>query len=148
LLAAIVEARRRFWSDSDRHRVERVNMLGAWTKITAQALEAIGAGDGSLAGAIAEDFAARRWQRMALFPGVTDALDRLRGRGVTLALVTNGDATHQRRKIQQYGLAGFFDAVLIEGEFGVGKPDPAVYRHVLTTLGADPAETWMVGDHL
>ena len=36
----------------------------------------------------------------------------------------------------------------LEGEFGVGKPEESVYRHVLRALGAAPAEAWMVGDHL
>ncbi len=148
LLAAIVSARRSFWSDPERHRRERVDMLGAWRKITSQALEDLGAPDGALAAAIAEDFAERRWRCMTLFPGVTDALERLKRREIPLALVTNGDASHQRRKIAQHDLARFFDVILIEGEFGTGKPDEAVYRHVLGALDATPSDTWMVGDHL
>jgi len=38
--------------------------------------------------------------------------------------------------------------VVIEGEFGCGKPDARVYRHALETLGAHPRDAWMVGDHL
>jgi putative hydrolase of the HAD superfamily len=36
---------------------------------------------------------------------------------------------------------------VIEGEFGTGKPDAAVYRHALATLGTPAAATWMVGDN-
>jgi putative hydrolase of the HAD superfamily len=85
---------------------------------------------------------------MTLFPGVEDALHRLRRRGVALALVTNGDVHQQRRKIEQYDLARFFDVILIEGEFGAGKPDESVYRHVLSALRTDPSDAWMVGDNL
>ncbi len=148
LVAAIARRRRWFWDDPERHRRERVDMLGAWRKITAHALADIGAPDPALAAAIAGDFAARRWERMELFPGVADALDRLRQRRVSLALVTNGDRRHQRRKIEQHDLARFFDVILIEGEFGVGKPEESVYRHVLDALEARPSEAWMVGDHL
>lgn len=148
LHAAIVRTRRWFWGDPDRHRRERVDMLGAWRKIVARALADVGAPDERLAGAVARDFAARRWERMALFPGVSEALGRLRQRGVLLALVTNGDRSQQRRKIEQYDLSRSFDVILIEGEFGAGKPDESVYRHVLARLGASPAEAWMVGDHL
>ncbi len=148
LVAAIARTRRWFWSDPERHRRERVDMPGAWRKITAHALTDIGPPDGALAAAIAQDFAARRWERMELFPGVREALDRLRQRGVALALVTNGDRSHQRRKVEQYDLARFFDVILIEGEFGVGKPDESVYRHVLESLDARPSEAWMVGDNL
>jgi putative hydrolase of the HAD superfamily len=148
LMEAIVRARRWFWSDPERHRRERVDMEGAWRKITAHALGALGARDDSLAAAIAQDFSGRRFRCMTLFPGVTDALGRLRQCGVTLALVTNGDARHQRRKISQHDLGGFFDAIVIESEFGVGKPDESVYRHVLTELRVTPPQAWMVGDHL
>ena len=123
-------------------------MLEAWRAISAHALAEIGVPDVTMAAAIAEDFAARRWQRMALFPGVEDALHRLRVRGVSLALVTNGDVRQQRRKVEQYDLARFFDVILIEGEFGAGKPDESVYRHVLSALDADPSDAWMIGDNL
>ncbi len=148
LAAAIARRRRWFWDDPERQRRERLDMPGAWRKITAQALADIGASDGALAAAIAGDFAARRWARMELFPGVTDTLDRLRQCRVSLALVTNGDRSQQRRKIEQHDLARFFDVILIEGEFGVGKPEESVYRHVLDSLEVRPSEAWMVGDNL
>ena len=148
LVESVRQARRWFWDDPERHRRERVNMLGAWSKIVAEGLARLGRPDAALAAAIAEDFAARRWDVMQLFPGVVDALDRLRGTGVTMALVTNGDRSQQRRKIERYDLARFFDVILIEGEFGVGKPEAAVYRHVLERLGVPAREAWMVGDHL
>jgi putative hydrolase of the HAD superfamily len=147
LVAAIAGARRWFWSDPERHRRERTDMPAAWRKIAERGLAEIGAPE-ALAADIAGDFAARRWARMALYPKVPETLDRLRQRGVSLALVTNGDRTQQRRKVEQYDLARFFDVILIEGEFGVGKPDAAVYRHVLDALGARPSQAWMVGDNL
>jgi putative hydrolase of the HAD superfamily len=127
LAATVARARRWFWDDPERHRRERVDMMAA---------------------SLAEDFAARRWQRMRLFPGVVDALGRLRDGGVGLGLVTNGDRRQQRRKIEQHDLAKFFDVIVIEGEFGAGKPEEAVYRHALAALRARPDEAWMVGDHI
>ena len=92
--------------------------------------------------------AARRWDVMQLFPGVVDALGHLRDGGVAMALVTNGDRGQQRRKIEQFDLARFFDVILIEGEFGAGKPDDRVYHHVLDRLCIKATEAWMVGDNL
>jgi putative hydrolase of the HAD superfamily len=45
-------------------------------------------------------------------------------------------------------LEPFFDYVLIEEEFGAGKPDPRVYLQALDQLHVAPGEAWMVGDHL
>jgi putative hydrolase of the HAD superfamily len=148
LVAALARSRRWFWDDPDRHRRERTDMMGAWTKIVTHALDAIGHPGDVLAAGVAEAFAESRWERMDLFPGVREALTRLRERGIPLALVTNGDRRQQRRKIERYDLARFFDIVVIEGEFGVGKPDEAVYRHVLGALAVPAIAAWMVGDHL
>jgi putative hydrolase of the HAD superfamily len=148
LVEALAESRRWFWGDPDRHRRERTDMLGAWRKIAEEALARAGAPDAAVAAGLAEDFAARRRAAWRLFPETLDVLRQLRGRQVRLALVTNGDQRHQRDKIERHGLAVFFDAILIEGELGVGKPEPIVYQRALVALGADPAEASMVGDHL
>jgi putative hydrolase of the HAD superfamily len=148
LADAVRIARRWFWDDVTRQRTERMNMMGAWAKIAANGLERVGAPSPELAARIAEDFAARRWAVMRLFPGVPEALGRLCASGVPMALVTNGDKSQQRRKIEQFDLAGFFDVIVIEGEFGVGKPEEIVYRHALECLGIAPTEAWMVGDHI
>jgi putative hydrolase of the HAD superfamily len=149
LVAALAATRRWFWDDPERHRRERRQMLRAWTQIATHALEAYGAPAPELAAAIAADFSARRRSVMALFPETLGCLGALRARGLPLALVTNGDAREQRWKIERCALAPFFDAIVIEGELGAGKPDPVVYETALKALGVEPgADVWMVGDHL
>jgi putative hydrolase of the HAD superfamily len=148
LVAALAETRRSFWSDPEHNRRERVHMVRAWTRIATLALERCG-GDPRLGAAIAEAFAAQRRSVMTLFPDAVQVLTALRERGTPLGLVTNGDAREQRAKIERHDLARFFDAIVIEGEFGAGKPDAAVYRTALSGLGvAAGPEVWMVGDHL
>ena len=148
LVEAVRKARRWFWDDAERHRRERVDMPGAWRKIAAHGLERLGAPNPVLAAAVAQDFAARRWAAMRLFPQVPEVLGRLRRDGVPMALVTNGDKSQQREKIERYDLGRYFDVILIEGEFGAGKPEEIVYRHVLERLGVPAREAWMVGDNL
>jgi len=148
LVTTIAETRRWFWDDPARHRRERVNMLGAWQHIVEFALERLGQPGPALAAAVAREYAASRRAVMRLFPDSLACLTELRRRGVPLALVTNGDATQQRDKIERHDLARFFDVILVEGEFGAGKPEEAVYRHVLEALGLTPADALMVGDHL
>ena len=89
LLAALAETRTWFWTgDPARHARERVNMLGAWTKIVAEALARCGCADETLAAAIAREYAARRRDTMRLFPETRAFLDALRTRGLPLALGT------------------------------------------------------------
>jgi len=149
LVAALAKSRRWFWDDPERQRRERLNMLRAWTQIAAYALEAYGAPAPELAAAIAAEFSARRRAVMSLFPEALACLDALRAHGLPLALVTNGDASEQRWKIERCALAPYFRAIVIEGEVGAGKPDAVVYRTALKALGVEPGpDVWMVGDHL
>ena len=138
LTAAVERARRWFWADPARHARERVDMLGAWTKIAAAALSALGHPDDTLASVLARDFASRRRAAMRLHADATPCLARFRAQGIPLALVTNGDAAMQRDKIARFDLGRWFDVVAIEGELGIGKPDPHVYRYVLDALGVPP----------
>lgn len=148
LVAAIAEARRWFWADPERHRRERVNMLRAWQRIVEHALGRLGVRPDGLAPVIAREYAARRREVMRLFPDAVAGLERLRRHGVALGMVTNGDAGQQRDKIARHDLARFFDVIVIEGEFGAGKPDEVVYRHALEALRVAPEDAWMIGDHL
>jgi putative hydrolase of the HAD superfamily len=148
LVAALALSRRTFWKDPEHNRRERVHMVRAWTQIASRALEDCG-GDPRLGAAIAEAFAASRRSVMALFPDALGFLTGLRSRGLPLGLVTNGDAREQRAKIERHGLAGFFDVIVIEGEYGAGKPDAAVYLAAMSALAVRPGpDVWMAGDHL
>jgi putative hydrolase of the HAD superfamily len=82
------------------------------------------------------------------YPSAIDTLDALRARGVRMALLTNGEAKNQRRSVVQHKLEQYFDCVVIEGEFGIGKPDERVFRHALQACSSEPSSTWMVGDSL
>ena len=77
--------------------------------------------------------------------GMERAVEQARGRG-PVGLLTNGPSDLQRLKLEQAGLADAFDTVVVSGEAGVGKPDPAVFALVLDQLGAAPDRTVMVGD--
>ena len=148
LLAAIHESRAWFWSDPERHRRGRLNLEAARYEIVTAALLQLGVDAPALADEIARSYAAARDASIQPFPGAIETLRGLRKRSVKLALITNGRGTDQRGKITTHALEPLFDYVLIEGEFGAGKPDPRVYLHALAELKATPAEAWMVGDNL
>ena len=148
LIAAVEDRRAWFWSDPVRHQIERTRMLDAWSKLATAALAMVGHPSAADGRRLAEDFAQRRRGIMRLYDDALPCLIALRQSGCKLGMVTNGDAEMQRDKISRFALAPYFDAILVEGEFGVGKPDPAVYRHMLAQLGVAAAATIMVGDNL
>ena len=80
----------------------------------------------ALANEIADAYTSEREETVEPFPGAIDTLHYLKDQGICLALITNGNAEGQRRKVDKFGLGSIFDYILIEGEFGVGKPDEQV----------------------
>ena len=50
--------------------------------------------------------------------------------------------------VERFDLAGYFDHIIIEGEFGTGKPDRRVFETLLAALDATPEDTWAIGDNL
>lgn len=149
LTAAIQRSRDWYWSDSERHRAGRLAMDVARQTIVTTALIELGMeGRDELAQRIATDYSAIRDAAMRPLPGALDTLARLRKRGVRMGLITNGAGEAQRRKVERFALAQWFEVIVIEGEFGCGKPDERVYRHALAALQATPESAWMVGDNL
>jgi putative hydrolase of the HAD superfamily len=148
LFEAIKKAGVWFWSDPERHRVGRLDLQTARVEVARLALKDLGIESEGLAEKIGGIYHDRREESIEIFPDSLDTLQWLREQGCRLALVTNGNGTPQRRKIDKFGLSRFFDHIFIEGEVGFGKPDERVYRLALQKMGAAPSETWMAGDNL
>ena len=137
-----------FWSDPERHRIGRTNPVEASYGIIHESLQTLGHDLPSLARSAAESYREMRSAGAQLFAGALDTLIGLDQLGLRLGLITNGNGPAQRAKIDRFGLAKLFHHVLIEGEFGCGKPDPRVYWTSMNALGCRPSNTWMVGDNL
>jgi len=80
------------------------------------------------------------------FPGVPDALERMRAASLRLACVTNKARAFTLPLLEKAGLAPFFDAVVTSDDVGRRKPDPAPFLHACRTLGVAPGEAAVVGD--
>jgi putative hydrolase of the HAD superfamily len=148
LLVAIDRTRKWFWRDAARHREGRLDLRAASARIVNEALLSLGLDMPARAKAIADAYRDLREAAVRPFPGALETLERLRENGTRLALITNGSARSQRAKVERFDLESHFDCVLIEGEFGAGKPERRVYEAALRALGSEPRETWSVGDNL
>ena len=148
LYQTIERTREWFWADPERHRRGRLDLDDAARKIAALSLVELGAADPTVAAKIATKYRNLRDERQQLFPDAVETTRWLRDRGCRLALVTNGGATLQRKKVERFGLAELFDCILIEGEVGFGKPDPRIYTRALQELTVTANDSWMVGDNL
>ncbi|OGO30340.1 MAG: hypothetical protein A2Z29_09775 [Chloroflexi bacterium RBG_16_56_11] len=148
LFEAINKARDWYWGDPERHRRGRLNLFEARREVIRLAFSHLGLDSAALADRIADAYSADREETASLVPDATTTLEYLRGRGLRMALITNGGSEMQRAKIRKFGLEPFFDSILVEGEFGCGKPDNRVFHYTLEKLGVRAENTWMVGDDL
>lgn len=137
-----------FWSDPQRNQAGRMDLYKARAGCIEHALQVLNASNHALAIEIADWFTQRRITAMRPFDGAIHTLKTLKKAGVRLALISNGKGETQREKVVRFELAPLFDCIILEGEFGVGKPDRRVFDHALRELGTQPHETWMVGDNL
>jgi putative hydrolase of the HAD superfamily len=148
LYAAVTRSREWFWSDAERHRIGRNDLQLARRQIVRQAFENHGIHKPDIAWQLADAYTSEREKLVRPFPGAIATLQELHRRGVQLALLTNGEAGFQRAKIGRFGIEPYFHCIVVEGEFGVGKPDKSVFEYALTVLKRTPQEVWMVGDNL
>ena len=81
--------------------------------------------------------------RRARYPGVDLLFDQLRRSGRSIAILSDYPAT---AKVQHLGLEA--DLVVAAGDEGVPcmKPNPAGLLRVMKAMGAEPAQTVMIGD--
>lgn len=114
----------------------------AWTA----ALEILGLRDPALISAAGEIFGQAEARGHPILPGAAESVRRVSARH-RLGLLTNGPSDVQRHKLEGSGLASHFERVAISGEMGVGKPDPAAFRHILGSLEVEPHEAVMIGDN-
>ena len=148
LLTAINSVLDWYWGDPERNRRGRMNLGMARREIVSAAFTTLNVDAPAVSNQIADWFTEFRECAVEPIPGAIETVRRLGDGGLKLGLITNGAAQSQRAKIERFHLARLFDSILVEGEFGVGKPDQRVYVHSLDRLGVLPHETWMVGDNL
>jgi len=116
----------------------------AWTR----GLAAIEIDDPKLGARLADLFPQERRSRPLAYEETFEVLDHLKSE-YRLLLLTNGSPDLQKEKIAGFPqLAAYFDHIIISGEFGEGKPSPAIFRHALQLLDLSAEEGIMVGDKL
>ena len=79
-----------------------------------------------------------------VYPEVISVLEKLRPR-FQLAVISNFDG-RLRFVLEHLGISKFFRHVFISSEIGADKPDPEIFRRVLTFISVKPDQVLHVGD--
>lgn len=126
------------------HKIAPMYQLAVWKK----GLEAMGIDDENFALTLAKAFPANRKKYNQVFDDTYAVLEELKG-NYFLFMLTNGAPSLQNTKLElSPKLKTYFDRVFISGEFGIGKPDPSIFQHVLESIGLTKDDAIMVGDNL
>ncbi|WP_066195435.1 MULTISPECIES: HAD family hydrolase [Gracilibacillus] len=116
----------------------------AWTN----GLKQIGIDDETLGTYLAEQFPEKRKESPFVYEETYAVLKKLQP-DYQLIMLTNGSPDLQNTKLTiTPELRPYFDHIIISGDFGRGKPDPAIFKHVLEVAGVTNEEALMVGDNL
>lgn len=89
-----------------------------------------------------------RWEDM-LGPeiaGTAEVVAELHRSGTRLLALTNWSAETFPVARERFASFGYFEAIVVSGEHGIAKPDPAIFRLLLDLHGVDPARTAYVDD--
>jgi putative hydrolase of the HAD superfamily len=127
-------------------------LLHAWAPIYRksswhEALQQHGVDNEALASELVEAYISSRRKRHVIYDDVAPCLAEFKGR-YRLGLLTNGDPGLQRRKIAGAGIGGYFGAIVISGEEGIGKPDARIFAIALSRLGVASDAAVMIGNSL
>lgn len=111
-------------------------------------LKTMGVDDPGFGFELGERFPQERRNLPFIYEETFKILDGLKGK-YQLLLLTNGSPDLQKTKLSiTPELVSYFDQIIISGDFGRGKPDPAIFEHALSRMFLSKEEAIMVGDNL
>lgn len=81
-----------------------------------------------------------------LYPGVLDALAKLRKAGFRLWLLSNAQAIFTAYELRLLGLGDQLDGIYLSSDYQCRKPDLRFYRALIDERGLDVSKTLMIGN--
>jgi len=87
--------------------------------------------------------------RRIVRPDARMVVAELARRGYRLGVISNTISAHAvPQGLEEYGLADYFETVVLSSTFGWRKPDPAIFWEAARRLGVSPARSAYVGDQI
>lgn len=86
--------------------------------------------------------------QIELSPVFPEIFSWCQAQGIAMGIITNGPYRHQLRKIRTMGLVNWFELehVLISGQVGIAKPNPAIFQLMEERLGMSGEDICYLGD--
>lgn len=89
-----------------------------------------------------------RWEEMlgGAFTDSVAILDELRGTGVRLFALTNWSQYTFPYALARYPFLGWFEDIVVSGKEGIVKPDPSIFRLLLSRFGIEAGRSVFIDD--
>jgi len=65
-----------------------------------------------------------------------------------LAIISDGQTAYAVPELNAVGLSGYFDPIIVSGDFGYRKPDERLFAAALTAMKMEPSEVLYVGNDM
>ncbi len=95
---------------------------------------------------LAEQYLARMTDVHILVPNCLEVLDVLKKK-YTMHIISNGFIEVQYGKLENTGLAPYFDKVILSEQVKVQKPNRAIFEHAVKNANARKNQSLMIGDN-
>jgi len=89
-------------------------------------------------------------KQITLIDGVKEVLGHCKKENLKIGLISNSSfpTEFHIEELKNYEILQFFEETLFSYDFGVRKPHPDLFKHVLNKLDLKPQETVFIGDRL
>ncbi|WP_294080204.1 YjjG family noncanonical pyrimidine nucleotidase [Proteiniphilum sp. UBA5384] len=104
-----------------------------------------GIDDPGYAKRLSDDFLERTTRKTRLIDGTMDLLDYLKPK-YRMHILSNGFREVQFKKIENSGLAPYFDKIILSEDAGINKPHPDMFTYALKNTNSRRDQTVMIGD--
>lgn len=81
------------------------------------------------------------------YPGVEETIRHLHQK-YHMAIISDAQTAYAIPELHAVGLSGYFDPIIVSGNFGYRKPDERLFRTALTTMKMKASEVLYVGNDM
>ena len=114
---------------------------------TAEALRFVSAQLGISLSEEAQAHLLAKYQQLPAYPDVAGALDEFAAQGYTIAACSNGTERAVRASLDHAGLLPRFSKIVSVDPIRTFKPDPAVYKYLVTELRTRSEMVWLISSN-
>lgn len=87
-------------------------------------------------------------KKVRLIDGTLELMNYLKSKNIKIAILTNGIFIDQASKLIKLKLDGFIDYLVTSDMCASDKPDPKIFKFLLSKMALSPNQVLMIGDNI